>query len=56
MKTKDLATLACKLFQIADELCAREESCNSIYEKFHNVSWEELCDKGMEILEEMKVR
>lgn len=48
--------LTSKLFDIADELYAREHSCNSPYKEFRNVSWEELCDKAMEILKELKVR
>mgnify|MGYP003295369801 CR=1 FL=1 len=52
---RDFGMLTLKLFEIADELYAREHSNNTIYEQFHNVSWEEMCDKGMEILEELKV-
>lgn len=55
MKTRDLGMLTLKLFEVAEELYAREHSNNSIYVDFHNVSWEELCDKGMELLEEIKV-
>lgn len=55
MKTRDLAILTSELFDVVDELCAREHGCNSVYEKYRQVSWEELCDKGMELLEELKV-
>lgn len=52
---KNMEQLVLELFEIADEFCAREINNNAVYKKFHSVSWEELCDKGMEILEEMKV-
>lgn len=52
---RDMGQLVLELFEIADEFYAREMSNNTVYEKFHSISWEELCNKGMEILEEMKV-
>ena len=53
---KNTMKLTSELFDIADELYGREHSMNCLYKKFHNVSWEELCDKAIEILEELKVR
>ena len=53
---RDLTKLAYELFEVADELYAREYVRVSLYPQFENVSWEELCDKGIEILEELKVR
>lgn len=43
------------LFDIATEIDARETSCNCVIEKLQGISWEELCDKGIEILEKLKV-
>lgn len=50
-----VAALVADLFRVADELYAREYTHNTVYKEFHDVSWEELCDKGIELLEEIKV-
>ena len=42
------------LYNIAVELDARETSCNCVIEKLQGLSWEALCNKGIEILEKLK--
>ena len=42
MENKDLVN---ELWDMADELCARELSANQVYEKYACVSWNELCDR-----------
>ena len=43
------------LFDIATEIDARETGCNCVIEKLQGVGWNDLCDKGIEILEKLKV-
>ena len=40
---------------MVEELHAREISNNCIHRDFHDVSWEELCNAAIEMLEEIKV-
>lgn len=42
------------LYDITTEIDARETSCNCVIEKLQGLSWEELCNKGIEILEKLK--
>ena len=43
-----------ELFTIASELEARELSANCIFEKYFGNSYDELCDKGIKLFEELK--
>ena len=43
------------VLDMVEELHARDISNNCIHRDFHDVSWEELCDAVMEMLEEIKV-
>ena len=42
------------LYDIAVELDARERTSNCITQRFLPLSWDELCDKGIEALEKLK--
>lgn len=42
------------LFQIANELDCRDSSHNCLHDKYLTTSWNELCDKGIEILKKLK--
>lgn len=42
------------LYDIAVELDAREFSNNCVVDNLQQFSWNELCDKGIEILEKLK--
>ena len=43
------------VLDMVEELHAREISNNCIHEDFTAVSWEELCEDAIELLEEIKV-
>lgn len=43
------------VLDMVEELHAREISNNCIHEDFTVVSWEELCETAIELLEEIKV-
>lgn len=43
------------VLDMVEELHAREISNNCIHEDFTTVSWEELCESAIELLEEIKV-
>lgn len=34
-----------ELWELADEIYAREFSSNSVYNKFHSKSWDDLCNR-----------
>ena len=51
---KDSVTIIDELWQIVEELEARDISANSIYENLHGVSWIELCDKGIKLFNALK--
>ena len=42
------------LYDIAVELDARETSNNCVVDRLQSFGWNELCDKGIEILEKLK--
>ncbi len=42
------------LYDIAVELDARETSNNCVVDRLQQFGWDELCDKGIEILEKLK--
>lgn len=44
------------LYNIAVELDARETSSNLVVDNFSGLSWDELCDKGIELLTKLKER
>ena len=44
------------LYNIAVELDARETSNNCVVDNLQQFSWDELCNKGIEILEKLKER
>ena len=44
------------LYDIAVELDSRESSNNCIIARLTSLSWDELCDKGIEILAKLKER
>ena len=48
--------LAYALYDIAVELDSREFSNNCIVDRLIGLSWDELCDKGIEILTKLKER
>ena len=43
------------VLDMVEELHARELSNNCIHSDFFDLSWEELCNAAMEMLEEIKV-
>lgn len=43
-----------ELVKIAIELDARNRSCNLIYDELNNFGWDELCDKAINIIEQLK--
>lgn len=43
-----------KLYNIVVELDARETSNNCVVDNLQQFGWNELCDKGIEILEKLK--
>ena len=43
------------VLDMVEELHARELSNNCIHSDFFDLSWEELCNTAMEMLEEIKV-
>lgn len=43
-----------KLFRVTTELDAREYSSNSIIQEYQSVSWNELCDIGINLFEQLK--
>lgn len=43
-----------ELYNIVTELEARESGCNLIYERLACKSWTELCEYGIELLEQIK--
>lgn len=43
-----------ELFTTASELEARELSANCIFEKYFGTSYVDLCNRGIEIFEELK--
>lgn len=47
-------TLAYKLCDIAEELYARETTSNCIIGNLQGISWNDLCDRGIEILTKLK--
>ena len=51
---KDETSIIYELFIILEELDARNSSFNSIYENFHGISWDDLCDKGVCLLNQLK--
>lgn len=50
----DKTTIIFELLAIFEELDARNSSFNSIYENFHGVGWDDLCDKGIDLLNQLK--
>ena len=48
------AVLLNDIYNIAVELDAREFSNNCVVDNLQQFSWNELCDKGIEILEKLK--
>jgi hypothetical protein len=42
------------LYEIAIELDSRETSNNCVVDRLQSFGWDELCDKGIEILEKLK--
>ena len=42
------------LYDIAVELDARERTSNCVERRFLTLSWDELCDKGIEALKKLK--
>ena len=42
-----------QLSHIIMELEAREDSSNSIIPEYHNISWQDLCDTGIELFERL---
>lgn len=53
MKDKD-CYITKKLFDVVVELDARVCSGNSVVSKYSGTSWEELCNKGIELFKELK--
>lgn len=51
---KARALLIDDLYNIAVELDAREFSNNCVVDRLQQFGWNELCDKGIEILEKLK--
>ncbi len=51
---KDYQSLINELLDIGEELFARETTNNSIYERYHGAAWNELCERAIIILEEIK--
>lgn len=51
---RDMFALVKELYVLSDELYARQFSNNVAYEQYKNTSWEELCERGMDILEELR--
>ena len=51
---KDSVTIIDELWQIVEELEARDISANSIHENLHGVSWTELCNKGVKLFKQLK--
>lgn len=49
----DYQSLINELLDIGEELFARETTSNSIYERYQNKSWHELCGRAIAILEEI---
>lgn len=43
-----------KLFHVTTELDAREYSSNSVIQEYQGVSWNELCDIGINLFEQLK--
>jgi hypothetical protein len=43
-----------KLYNIVVELDARETSNNCVVDNLQQFSWDELCDKGIELFEKLK--
>ena len=43
-----------QLFCVVEELDARECSLNSIAPEYHNISWKELCDIGIELFKQIR--
>ena len=54
-KKKDSVTIIDELFQIVEELDARDVSANSIHENLQGVSWVELCNKGIKLFKSLKI-
>lgn len=52
---KARALLIDDLYNIAVELDAREFSNNCAVDRLQQFGWNELCDKGIEILEKLKI-
>lgn len=44
------------LYNIAVELDARETTSNCVVDSLASLSWDEVCDKGIEILQKLKER
>lgn len=42
------------LYMLVDELCAREKSNNSVYRDLHGISWVDLIDMAIALLQKVK--
>lgn len=53
-KHLNLAKLTYELLEVVTELDAREATSNCVIRDFQGFGWKELCDRGIELLKQLK--